>query len=80
MFGVPISVKTDNGPPFNGNDFANFVKYLVFRHRQITLLWPQANSQAERINQPLMKTIRAAKIQGRNWRQELYTFFFKTIV
>ena len=21
MFGVPISVKTDNGPPFKGNDF-----------------------------------------------------------
>ena len=74
MFGVPVSVKTDNGPPFNGNDFANFAKYLGFRHRKITPLWPQANSQAERINQPLMKTIRAAKIQGRNWRQELYEF------
>ena len=74
MFGVPISVKTDNGPPFNGNDFANFAKFLGFRHRKITPLWPQANSQAERINQPLMKTIRAAKIQGRNWRQELYKF------
>ena len=74
MFGVPISVKTDNGPPFNGNDFANFAKYLGFRHRKITPLWPQANSQAERINQPQMKTIRAAKIQGRNWRQELFKF------
>ena len=61
-------------PPFNGNDFATFAKYLVFRHRKMTPLWPQAKSQAERINQPLMKTIRAAKIQGRNWRQELYKF------
>ena len=35
MFGVPISMKTDNGPPFDGNDFANFAKYLGFRPRKI---------------------------------------------
>ena len=38
MFGVPISVKTDNEPPFNGNDLANFAKYLGFRNRKITPL------------------------------------------
>ena len=73
QFGVPY-VKSDNGPPCNGNKFAQFVKYLGFRHRKITPLWPQANAQAERINQSLMKAIRATRVQGRNWHQELNKF------
>ena len=75
QFGVPYVVKCDNGPPFNGNEFAQFAKYLRFRHRKITPLWPQANAQAERINRPLMKATRAElRVQGRSWRQELNKF------
>ena len=28
MFGIPEVLKTDNGPPFNGDDFAKFADYL----------------------------------------------------
>ena len=66
QFGVHNVVKSDNGPPFNGSELAQFAKYLGFQHREITPLWPQANAQAERINQPLVKAIRAVRAQGRS--------------
>lgn len=74
-FGVPsVAVRTDNGPPFNGSEFANFAKYMGFKHRKITPMWPRANGTVERLNQPLMKVIRAAHIENKNWRLELFKF------
>ena len=32
LLGILVSVSTDNGPPFNSQDFHNFSKYLGF-HR-----------------------------------------------
>ena len=40
----------------------------------ITPLCPQGNSEAESFMKPLVKSIQTARTQGRNWRQELYTF------
>ncbi|XP_069122386.1 uncharacterized protein [Argopecten irradians] len=59
MFGIPTIIKSDNGSPFNS---------------RITPRWPRANAQAEAINKPLMKTVRAARVEGKNWKQELFQF------
>ena len=40
MFGIPRVRKTDNGPPFNGEQFSKFAAYLGFHHCKITPLWP----------------------------------------
>ncbi len=32
MFGVTGRAKSDNGPPFNSHEFANFTKHLGFKH------------------------------------------------
>ena len=45
MFGTPDVLKSDNGPPFNGQDFAKFANVLGFRHRKVTPLWPRANGE-----------------------------------
>ena len=37
-YGVPQVVKSDNGPPFNGHQFALFADYLGFKHRIVTPL------------------------------------------
>ena len=74
MFGVPTVIKTDNGSPFNSNSFANYVKYCGFVHRKITPRWPRANAQAESFNKPLMKCVKSAYVEGKNWKQELYRF------
>lgn len=73
-FGYPEVVKTDNGPPFQSVQWKQFMKTSGITHRKITPCWPQANAQAEAFNKPLMKAIRAAQIEHKNWRRELTTF------
>ena len=34
--GIPDVVKSDNGPPFNSDEFANFASFLGFEHRKVT--------------------------------------------
>ena len=72
--GIPEMVRTDNGPPFNSKSFQMFATQLGFRHRRITPVWPRANGEAERFMKTLEKAVRTAVIQGKNWRQELFTF------
>ena len=72
--GIPETLKTDNGPPFNGRELAQFANHLGFHHRKITPLWLCANGEVERFMAPLMKAIRAAHIEQRSWKQELYNF------
>jgi transposase InsO family protein len=72
--GIPIVVKTDNGPPFNSADFAAWSKFVGFHHRKITPLWPQANGEVERFMRTIAKAVRAAMIEQGSWKQELYTF------
>lgn len=74
LFGIPDVVKTDNGPPFNGSEFKEFANHLGFKHRKITLLWPQANGEAERFMKTIGKAIRAAHSEHRSCKQELYNF------
>jgi hypothetical protein len=73
-FGIPKQVKTDNGPPFNSSEFQQFANYLGFSHRKITPYWPQANGEVERFMRTLEKAIRTAQVEGKPWKQELYTF------
>ena len=73
-YGVPIIVKSDNGPPFNGSDFKQFADTLGFRHRKITPLWPRSNRKVERFMRTLKKTIEAARTENRPWKEELCKF------
>ena len=72
LFGYPKQIKTDNGSPFNSHAFSEFAKHSGFKHRRITPHWPRANAQAESFNKPLMKGIRAAVSEGKNWKQEMF--------
>ena len=69
MFGTPEIVKTDNGPLFNGSEFARFADYIGFKHKKVTALWPQANGEAERFMKTIEKSLRAAVIEGRSWKR-----------
>ena len=73
-FGVPVSLKTDNGPPFNSHEFKTYASLTGFRHRRITPLWPQANGETERFMCTVKKSIKAALNKGRSWKQELFKF------
>ena len=73
-FGIPEIVRTDNGPPFSSQEFRDFASNMGFKHRRITPLYPQANGEAERFMQPLMKAVKCATVEGRSWKQAMYTF------
>lgn len=60
-FGTPKIVRSDNGPPFNGEEFAKFAHALGFKHRKVTPLWPRANGEVERF----VKTLKPLK-----WKEE----------
>jgi hypothetical protein len=75
VFGIPKTVKSDNGPPFNGQAFADFATRLGFHHRKITPLHPIANGEAERFMRTIEKAIRAAQIDSSTpWQQAIHTF------
>ncbi len=73
-FGIPDIVRTDNGPPFNSHEFANYAKYLGFVHRKITPGWPQANGEVERFMKTLKKAYRTSFAESKPWKQELFKF------
>lgn len=68
---MPEILKSDNGPPFNGGDYKQYLRTLGVKPEFSTPLWPQGNAQVERFMQPLGKALKTAKIQVRPWKQEL---------
>ena len=72
--GVPMTLRTDNGPPFSGHEFKEFADHLGFTHRKVTPYWPRANGAVERFNRALVKVIRTAHTERRSWKQQLFRF------
>ena len=72
--GLRLEVRTDNGPPFNPNEFHQYMKGRGILYRPVTLLWPQATGEAESFIKPPNKAIRAAQLEGLDGQEEIYTF------
>jgi len=52
----------------------DYLKEMGVEHQHTTPLWPRANGEVERQNGTLLKAIRAAHAEGKNWREELNKF------
>jgi hypothetical protein len=74
IFGIPKELKSDNGPPFNSQEFRKFADNMRFKHRKITPLWPRANKECERFMKTIGKAIHTAHTEHSSWKQEIYTF------
>ena len=72
--GIPEVAKSDNGPPFNSEQFKSWTRYIGLHHRKITPRWPEANGEVERFMRTLNKAVKTAKIEKGNWKQEIYKF------
>ena len=51
--GMPVIMKSDNGPPFNGSKMKEFAKQSGYTHRIIAPEWPRANGECERFTRNL---------------------------
>ena len=69
--GLPLSLRTDNGPLFTSEHFTKYLEENGIEHRRTTPLWPQANSEIERQNRSILKRLRIAQAEGHNWKSEI---------
>uniref|UniRef100_A0A669BA80 Gypsy retrotransposon integrase-like protein 1 n=1 Tax=Oreochromis niloticus TaxID=8128 RepID=A0A669BA80_ORENI len=69
--GLPVTIKSDNGPQFKSELFREYCETNGIKHIRTTPKWAQANGQVERQNASLMKRIRIAQAEGLDWKREL---------
>jgi hypothetical protein len=72
--GIPLKLKSDNGTPFQSDEFKAFMESLGIDHQKITPYWPEANGQAENFMKNIGKTVKCAQLEGKPWKQELCQF------
>ena len=64
--GTPRRLESDNGPPFNSKEFAEFAKREGFYHHHVTPEHARANGEAESFMKLLNKTEQIAHLQERS--------------
>lgn len=74
--GLPLTITTDNGPQFKSQHFHNYCLEHGIGHRKITPIWPQANGEIERQNRSLLKRMRIAQAEKKNWKEEIHKYLF----
>lgn len=74
LFGLPQVIKTDNGPPFQGGEFKQFLNQIGVKHRRITPQWPQANGEVEQFMRTLNKTLRIAAAEQSDPERAIHRF------
>ena len=74
--GLPESVRSDNSQPFASAEFGKFLSDLGIVHHKGVPYWPQRNGEVERFNGTVLKIIRIAGIEKKNWKSEMCNFLF----
>jgi hypothetical protein len=77
--GIPRRLESDNGPPFNFIDFANFAIEEGFEHHEITPLHPRANGEAEAFMKVLNKIEQIANLAGGPFSSSFCTSAFASL-
>lgn len=72
-YGLPISLRADNGPQLseNCNELKSFCLENGIQLVNTIPYWPQQNGEVERQNRTILKRLRIAQELGKNWKQEL---------
>ena len=73
-FGLPEQCVSDNGPPFNSEDFATFMKGDGIKHICSSPYQPATNGLAERFVQTFKKALMASEGSGRPVHHRLASF------
>lgn len=67
----PISIKADNGPPFDSKQFHEYCSRKNIKLINTIPYWPQMNGEVERQNRGIVRSLRIAKIEKRDWKEAL---------
>ena len=63
--GIPEKLISDNGPPFQSNESARYMKWGI-KHVPDKPLWPQGNAEAEAFMRPLKKLLQTCQIENKD--------------
>ena len=69
--GAPQTLITDNGPPFNSNEFKRFCQEWNLEHHTSSPNYPQSDGQAERAVQTVKQCMARCKQDGQDFKQAL---------
>ena len=72
--GLIQELRTDNGPPFQSQELAEYLTSWDITHKKITPRWPQANGEVERFMRTLNKVIRIAHAATYSVERSIYSF------
>jgi hypothetical protein len=72
--GLPVRMRTDNGPQFTSSEFREFMDGNGIEHIKGIPYWPLSNGEVERHNRTLLKVIRTAKIEKTDYKREVEKF------
>lgn len=76
----PETIRSDNGPPFAGQEFADYCRSKNIRLIRTIPYWPQMNGLVERQNQGILRALRIAKATNSDWRKAIkdYVYMYNT--
>ncbi|KAK2578707.1 hypothetical protein KPH14_012663 [Odynerus spinipes] len=69
--GFPKSVVCDNGRQFTDAELKTWLEASGVKISHTAPLWPQANGEVERQNRSILKRLRIAHAEGKDWKEEL---------
>ena len=69
--GLPQSLQSDNGPRYRSEVFERYLEDNGIEHRKTTPFWPQANGEVEKQNKSLLKRMKIAQAEGKEWKNEV---------
>ena len=74
--GYPEALRSDNGQPFASREFLDYLTFRGITQLKGIPYWPQSNGEVEWFNRTILKTIRIAKINKNDWKDETRNFLF----
>ena len=73
-FGIPVKVGSDNGPPYNSEEYRHFANYMGFQRPKKIPFAPWANGTVEHFMKNLGKLIDTSHEEKLNWKHEMFKF------